>query len=590
MDIFINQLKIKLSEKTPDNELIERIMPNAETDWKYQPKVTDEGEQIIEFTYLEEIVHYLCYRNIDMVRKIAGAHDVSNKDLIRIAEITFDFLIWKNVPESAFFIVDYFLLDGKRTTYGVLFYVRKLINEGNYQKASEIIQSYKGKIITEQMTQWGTRLYKQMMTFDKSETERDYTKAFKLQAIFSLKPSITEPFALIQYDYNMSRENYQTAAEIAKVFQLGKTRMKRAAIEAFKLEFQKFTEKADSGEYCGKMKLLPDDPYVNAVNILTEYAIMEERHSTDAFSQSYYKEASDAAFFFLKKIISLPESEKISSFTKSFLTANLIADYNLNDVINIERATASDQIIGGIVRKLDHIITNLNQAELHYTPILKLFNVFSSHKFNLIRLAYRLFEIFIKNDKIELSYKTFIDFKLEKREILKTLMDRCLIFLKLNNIKEFVRVIEIFSIVSDLKNVNEFMEQVYQNYDKHIFNKSYDTANTISSIFKFPKKRIVYSTVCFCRELLLKEDDNEVIKIMYKFDLSNKHLRNVFNEIYNIRIISSWKKGYDFRMKFSISIMGVGFFKWLIGEILRFERITSLYYGEDIITKRKKSD
>jgi len=590
MDIFINQLKIKLSEKTPDNELIERIMPSADRDWKYQPKVTDGKEQIIEFTYLEEIVHYLCCRNIDMVRKIAGAHDVSNKDLIRIAEITFDFVIWKNVPETAFFIVDYFLLDGKRTTYGVLFYVRELINEGNYQKASEIIQSYRGKIITEQMTQWGIRLFKQMMTFDKSEVERDYTKAFKLQKIFSLKPNITEPNALIQYDYNMSRGNYQTAAEIAKVFQLSTTRMKRAAIEAFKSEFEKFVEKAERGEYCKKAELTPDDPYVNAVNILNEYAIMEERSLTDAFAQTYYREASDAAFFFLKKIINLPESEKVSFFTKSFLTASLINDYNLNNIINIDRATASDQIIGGIVRKLDQIIINLNQAELHYTPILKLFNVFSSHKSNLIRLAYRLFDIFVKNDKIELSYKTFIDFKLEKREILKTLMDRCLIFLKLKNIKEFAGIIEKFSITSDLKNVNEFMEQVYLNFDKHIFSKSYDSANTISSIFKFPKKRIVSSTVCFCKELLLKEEDDEVIKIMYKFDLSNKDLHNVFNETYNIRITSSWKKGYDFRMKFGISIMDVGLFKWLLGEILRFERIASWYYGEDIITKKKKSD
>ncbi len=590
MDIFINQLKIKLSEKTPDNELIERIMPSAEGDFKYKPKVADEGEQIIEFTYLEEIVHYLCYRNIDMVRKIAGAHNVSNKDLIRIAEITFDFVIWKNVPETAFFIVDYFLLDGKRTTHGVLSYVKELIHEGNYQKASEIIQSYKGKVITEQMTQWGIRLFKQMMTFDKSETERDYTKAFKIQEIFSLKPNITEPHALIQYDYNMSRENYQTAAEIAKVFQLGKTRMKRAAIEVFKLEFQKFKEKAERGEYCEKIELLLDDPYVNAVNILNEYAIMEERRSTDAFAQTYYMEASDAAFFFLKKIISLPESAKISFFTKSFLSASIITDYNLNEIINIERATASDQIIGEIVRKLDHIIINLNQAELHYTTVLKLFNIFSSHKSTLIRLAYRLFDIFVKNDNIELSYKTFIDFKLEKREILKTLMNKCLIFLKLKNIKEFAGIIETFSIASDLKNVNEFMEQAYRNFDKYIFNKSYDAANTISTIFKFPKKRIISSTVRFCKELLLKEDDDEVIKIMYKFDLSNKDLRNVFNEIYNIRITSSWKKGYDFRTKFGISIMDVGFFKWLLGEILRFERIASLYYGEDIITKKKNSD
>jgi len=590
MDIFINQLKIKLSERTPDNELIERIMPSAEGDWKYQPKVNDEGEQIIEFTYLEEIVHYLCCGNIDMVRKIAGAHNISNKDLIRIAEITFDFVIWKNIPETAFFIVDYFLLDEKKTTHGVLCYVRELINEGNYQKASEIIQSYKGKIIAEQMTQWGIRLFKQMMTFDKSETERDYTKAFKIQEIFFLKPNITEPYALIQYDYNMSREIYQTAAEIAKVFQVGKTRMKRAAIEAFKLEFQKFKEKADRGEYSEKIELKLDDPYVNAVNILNEYAIMEERRSTDAFAQSYYMEASDAAFFYLKKIISLPESQKISFFTKSFLTAIIITDYNLNDIINIERATASDQIIGEIVQKLDNIIINLNQAELHYTPVLKLYNVFSSHKSTLIRLAYRLFDIFVKNDNIELSYKTFIDFKLEKREILKTLMNKCLIFLKLKNIKEFTRIIETFSIVSDLKNVNEFTEQVYRNFDKYIFNKSYDAANTISSIFKFPKKRIVSSTVSFCKELLLKEDDDEVIKIMYKFDLSNKDLRNVFNEIYNIRITSSWKKGYNFRTKFGISIMDVGFFKWLTGEILRLERIASLYYGEDIITKKKKSD
>ncbi|NVM03447.1 MAG: hypothetical protein HWN67_14045 [Candidatus Helarchaeota archaeon] len=590
MGLFINQLKIRLSEATPDNELIERILSGEERDWKYQLKLVDENEYPIEFAYLEEIVHYLCYRNIDMVRKIAKARMVSNKDLTRIAEITYDFAVWKNIPKTAFFIVDNFMLDEKKTTYGFLHYLRELINEGDYQRASEIVKNYKGKVIPEQMRQWGCRLFEQAMTFSKSETERDYTKAFKIKEIFSLKPELTESHALIQYRYNMSKGNHLTAAEIARILQLDKRRMKKAAIMVFKSEFDKFKKKFGRGEYHERISLTLDNPYVQSVSILKDYAIMEEKFSTDPSERTYYGEASDAAFSFLKRIISLPESEKVSFFTKSFLSASLIADYNLMDMKNVERATASDQIIGQITRKLDEIITNINQAELYYKPVLRLFNIFSSHRLALKYLACRLFDIFVENDKIELSHKTYTDFALEKREILETLMNRCLILLKLKKIEEFAGFIERFSIVSDLKKVDEFMEQLHPYFDKYIYDKCYDAANTVQSIFKFPKKRVVSSAVYFCRRLMLNEEDDEVIKIMDKFNLSNRDLSKVFNEIYNIRITHSWKKGYDFRMKFGISVMDVGLFKWLFGEILRFNRIVYLYLGEEIDVEKKKSD
>lgn len=589
MDLFINKLRIKLSEATPDNELIERILPREDKDWKYESKIFDEKGDVREYAFLEDIVYFLCCKNIDSVKKVASDNNVSNKDLIRIAEITFDFAIWKNIPDCAFYIIDNYLLDESRTTYGVLLYVKALLDKSDFQRASEVVKNYRRKVIPEQLSQWGLRLFEQAMTFEDSAKERDYTKAYQINKIFLLEPEVTNFYANIQYDYNMNNGHYLQAAEIAKVFQLDKTRMKRAAIKAFELEFKKFREKFDSGDYMEKSGFKPDDPYIRAVNILSEYDIMEERHSKDAFATIYYKEASDIAFFFLKKIMDLSESRNVNFFIKSFFCSNIVADYHLYDVINIERATASNQIIGEVVKKLGKFINSVEEAESNYKPVLKLFSIYTSHKATILDIAYKMFDIFVKNDKVEQSYKTYVDFKLEKSEIIKIVMNRCLVLLKRKKVEDFLDFIETFSIISDLKENNEFMEQVYINFDKYIFERYFDDAIAVSSVFKFPGKRIVSTASFFCRELLLKEDDDSAISVINKFDLSYSNLKKVYSDIYDIRVKSSWKRGYDFRLMFGISIADIGFFKWFMREIIRLERLSVWYLGKEIDAKNKDS-
>ena len=590
MDLFINKLRIKLSESTPDNELIERILPKEDKDWKYESKIFDEKGEVREYAFLEDIVYFLCCKNIDAVKKVATDNNVSNKDLIKLTEITLDFAVWKNIPDCAFYIIDNFLLDENRTTYGVLLYVKKLLDESDFQKASDVIKNYRRKIIPEQLSQWGLRLFEQAMTFEGSVKERDYTKAFQIKKIFLLEPETINYYAHIQYDYNMNNGYYLQAAEIAKVFQLDRTRMKRAAIKAFEIEFKKFREKFDNGDYVEKSSFKPDDPYIHAVSILSEYDIMEERHSTDAFATIYYKEASDIAFFFLKKIMDLSESRNVNFFIKSFFCSNIIADYHLYDVVNIERAVASNQIIGEVVKKLNKFINNVEEAENYYKPVLKLFSIYTSHKSSILDIACKMFDIFVKSDKIEQSYKTYVDFKLEKSEITKILMNRCLVLLKRRKVEEFLDFIETFSIVSDLKEINEFMEQVYINFDKYIFERYFDDAIAISAVFKFPRKKIVSTACFFCKELLLKEDDDGAVNVINKFDLSYSNLKKVFSDIYNIRVNLSWKKGYDFRLMFGISVANIGFFKWVLREIFRLERLSTWYLGKEIDAKKKNSN
>ncbi len=590
MDLFINKLRIKLSESTPDNELIERILPKEDKDWKYESKIFDEKGEVREYAFLEDIIYFLCCKNIDAVKKVATDNNVSNKDLIKLTEITFDFTVWKNIPDCAFYIIDNFFLDENRTTYGVLLYVKKLLDESDFQKASDVIKNYRRKIIPEQLSQWGLRLFEQAMTFEGSVKERDYTKAFQIKKIFLLEPETINYYAYIQYDYNMNNGYYLQAAEIAKVFQLDRTRMKRAAIKAFEIEFKKFREKFDNGDYVEKSSFKPDDPYIHAVSILSEYDIMEERHSTDAFATIYYKEASDIAFFFLKKIMDLSESRNVNFFIKSFFCSNIIADYHLYDVVNIERAVASNQIIGEVVKKLNKFINNVEEAENYYKPVLKLFSIYTSHKSSILDIACKMFDIFVKSDKIEQSYKTYVDFKLEKSEITKILMNRCLVLLKRRKVEEFLDFIETFSIVSDIKEINEFMEQVYINFDKYIFERYFDDAIAISAVFKFPRKKIVSTACFFCKELLLKEDDDGAVNVINKFDLSYSNLKKVFSDIYNIRVNSSWKGGYDFRLMFGISVANIGFFKWILREIFRLERLSTWYLGKEIDAKKKNSN
>ena len=169
-------------------------------------------------------------------------------------------------------------------------------------------------------------------------------------------------------------------------------------------------------------------------------------------------------------------------------------------------------------------------------------------------------------------------------------MDRCLILLKRRKVEEFLSFIETFSIVSELKEINGFMEQVYINFDKYIFERYFEDAVAISSVFKFPSKRIVNTACYFCKELLLKEDDDGAINVINKFDLSYTNLKKVYNDIYNIRVNSSGKKGYDFRLKFGISIVDIGFFKWILGEIFRLERLSTWYFGKEIDAKKKNPD
>jgi len=258
-------------------------------------------------------------------------------------------------------------------------------------------------------------------------------------------------------------------------------------------------------------------------------------------------------------------------------------------VIDIDRASACDKIVGEIVRKLDDTIVSLEEAEHYYKLIFKLYNIYSSHKVVLQRISYRLFDIFVENDKIELAHTIFTDFKLDKRDILKPLMHRCLILLKLMKIKEFTKFVETFSVVSELSKIREFMERIYVSFDKFVFNGLYEEASVLSSMFKFPKDKVISSSVSYCRDLLLKGKDDEVIKIMHKFNLSQRHIRKVFYEIYGLRIRTSWMEGHNFRNKFGISILEVGFFRWFFSEVWRASRISKWYLGEEIDIKKKDS-
>ncbi len=590
MDIFINQLKIRLSESNPDNELIERILPGEENGGKFNQKIIDDDGNVSEYSHIEEIVYHLCVGNYSQIKNITETHNISNRNLIEIVNIAFDFVTWKKMSEAAFFVVDHFLLDEKKTTNGVFYYAKELIEKEDYQKVSELIKNYRAKVIPEQITQWATRLFEQAMIFDRADKERDYTKALKIKEIFMLRSSVTEQLALEQYDYNISKENYYAAANLAKVFQLDITRIKRAALMAFKVKFKKFKEAVDKGEYFEKYYKKPDDPYLHAVNILNDFSIMEERGIKDEFSQPYYKEASDFAFFYLRKIMSFPESENFNFLLKSTLSTNLITDYFLSDLVNMKRAEESDRILGEITRKLNELIINLENAEAYHKIVLKLYNIFSSHKSNLKRISYKLFDIFVDNDKIELSYKIYTDFNMDKRDIMEKLMNRCLILLKLRKINEFGKFIETFSVKSDFAKNKDFIERIYFNFDNLVFNGYYEDATALSSMFKFPQNRIAATTVSLCRDLLLKGKDDEVIKIWHKFNLSMKHLRRVFQEIYNIRVKFSWREGYNFRTKFGISIMEIGIIKWLFCEILKFKRISTWYLGEDIEIKKNKSE
>ncbi len=587
MEYFINQLKNRLSEANPDEDLVKRILPDEKDAGEFQSRVVDEDGEIVKYAFIEEIVYHLCNRDTEKAKEIAKANSVSHRDFIGVVEITFDFVSWKNIPEAAFSLIDNFSLDEKKTTYGVLLYVRHLIGAENYKKSSEILRKYRGNIIPEQITQWGVRVFEQAMTFDPSEKKRDYTKAFKIREMFTLDTGVTSSLALEQYDYNMVRENFLTAARIAKVFDLDKTRMKRAAAKAFDVEFGKFKEKSEKGGYSNDITLSFDDPYLRSVDIVNEFSILEERRSGDAFSQVYYKEVSDAAFFFLKKLLSIPASDTINFFTQSFLSANIISDFYLNDVINIDRASASDQIIGEIVRNLDNTVFDLEQAELFYKPILKLYTTYSSHKYTLARIAYRLFEIFVKNDKIDLAYKSYVDFKYEKKEVIGTLMNRCLLYLQVNRIEEFESAINMFSIGDELGKNQEFMERIYSYFERSMRAKSYEIAQRLSSMFSIPQKRINSAAVELCRELLVREEDDEIIKIMYKFELTYKHLKKIFNEIYSIRVSSSWQKGNEFRKKFGITIIDIGFLRWFFSEVFRMKRFSHWFTGDEIEVEKK---
>ena len=101
MDIFINQLKIRLSESNPDKELIDRILPEEGKEKIFQPKIIDGNGNVSEYSYIEEIVYHLCFGNLNSIKKIAETHGISNKNITQIAEITFDFVSWKKIPEAS---------------------------------------------------------------------------------------------------------------------------------------------------------------------------------------------------------------------------------------------------------------------------------------------------------------------------------------------------------------------------------------------------------------------------------------------------------------------------------------------------------
>jgi len=565
---YIEQLKVGISKSIPEPELLKNILEVKRPELEEAVQKDEKLDSIRTNEVINEIVNLLYKNDIETARKYGNYISLTKEEMLEIAKIAFDIAKYKNKNENMFNLTAQFLLDEKRVNVAVLPKIFNLIQNNKYNEALSLKRKYKNIISEETLKKYGAKYFEKVMTFETSQIERDYKKAFFVKEIYDLDDKTTIHLADAQYGYNIMHENFLQAAEIAKIFKLPSEKLEKAATFVFKKKFSEFIQKFDNKEYSGKVKIEENDPYKSAIELINKYKLLDKINTKSKELLECVKEIKNIGYSFLKKLTSSDEYKDIDLLTKSFFCSSIIVDFNLSDSSDIKRYEGCENITAKILNEIDENLNSVGEAFDYQDILIKIYKQSSIQKKAAKNIGTRIFEIYLENNQLKPMREIYDEFQLKVNDVFSSLKKKSLEFLESKNFDSFNKLNELFDIIPILNNNDDFLRKLYHVYRELIYSDELKEAHELTKIFKLSKQKRLEPIRAKLLELFSNNKDDEALKIISTFSIENNQIRDILVNIYQKRTIKHSEPGYMFRNRFTVSIMDIGLITWFFTEVV----------------------
>ena len=113
-----------------------------------------------------------------------------------------------------------------------------------------------------------------------------------------------------------------------------------------------------------------------------------------------------------------------------------------------------------------------------------------------------------------------------------------------------------------------FNTHVIEAFENAIKKQSFRAARELCDMFPIPVKTRVTCVKSQLQKLLTLQQDNDARRLLDRFQLQNKHVKQILLKMYSSRLQQDAILAGDFRRSFGLTIFDVGFMDWFFKEFL----------------------
>ena len=254
---------------------------------------------------------------------------------------------------------------------------------------------------------------------------------------------------------------------------------------------------------------------------------------------------------------------------KTYLAIRLVKDYNLNNdhlFLHI-----NDKIIehsGKLIKNIDASIINYDTA-IEYLELLKILrklSIMDSAKTD--NLAKRIFIFIIEKKEIQQALNLYMLFSFRFDTIIKELKNIIYKWAENDDFETIILLLEKFPLKGTIIKDNKFMEKVNSYYEKNAKENKLLKCLTIAETFGFNKSKYINSVKNLIEYNVGINKISEAKKLMKKYNIKKTGINKRAKKQYYEMLKKDKNSALKIREVFGLSIFDVGFFKWLLYEVI----------------------
>jgi len=576
---LLSELKKQFIGTVPPGDVIKNVLSEKES--QTLSVIYDGGKLNYDQMRvgLEEVIRLIYENSFKKVKNLARLLNLRKPEILDLARIAFDIASTHNQYENMYEIMIHYHLDPKRFALGSAHYIKMLVEKGLIDQAYNFKKEYLRNADSDTFVSLGENIFKESMSFSSEEEQRDYSKAIELKKLFNLNDKTTQQFALSQYEYNINHGNYIEAATLGKMFHLPPGKIHSAAFQIFQQEFNKFEAELESGDYSRRTKSSEDDHYTIAVKVLKDFGVLDKEKGKDKESENCRREIRNKGIAVAKNLVFFYKYGDINNKTATLLGCKIIADFRLFEEENETRRTEYMAIAKQAVGFLKDSIRSMQDAHEYYDVVALIYKQAPTLQGQLREVGEIIFDMALDYSLVKLLQKTVEDFELNIKDRFPSLKKKCLDLLENKNWDDFKTLTDSFHLVEKLNTDEDFLSKLYTVYQELISSQNYDDAIKITRVFRFSLQKRMAPIRIILHSLLIKENDEEAIKILKTFNIRVPEFKKVFIDAYIRRVTKNSHFGSIFRKKFGLSIGQIGLGTWFFSEVLISPFLRRIFTG-----------